>query len=60
MGPADAPAVVIPPVAPAVPARVNLMDLDRVAAEDFFERELGEKRFRAHQVMKWIYHRHVT
>ncbi|MFA5684233.1 MAG: 23S rRNA (adenine(2503)-C(2))-methyltransferase RlmN [Lysobacteraceae bacterium] len=27
--------------------------------EAFFER-LGEKRFRAHQLMKWIYHRHVT
>ncbi|MCK7592974.1 23S rRNA (adenine(2503)-C(2))-methyltransferase RlmN [Lysobacter sp. CAU 1642] len=27
--------------------------------EAFFE-DLGEKRFRAHQVMKWIYHRHVT
>jgi len=60
MGPGDAPAEVMLPVAPAVPPRVNLLDLDRVAAEDFFERELGEKRFRAHQVMKWIYHRHVT
>ncbi|HZH44230.1 MAG TPA: 23S rRNA (adenine(2503)-C(2))-methyltransferase RlmN [Lysobacter sp.] len=28
--------------------------------EAFFERELGEKRFRAHQVMKWIHHRYVT
>jgi 23S rRNA (adenine2503-C2)-methyltransferase len=39
--------------------RVNLFDLDRTGMEDLFER-LGEKRFRAHQVMKWIYHRHVT
>lgn len=38
---------------------VNLFDLDRTAMEAFFA-ELGEKRFRAHQVMKWIYHRHVT
>ena len=56
----DAPVVVTPPAPPAVVARVNLLDLDRVGMEDFFERELGEKRFRAHQVMKWIYHRHVT
>ncbi|WP_290594457.1 MULTISPECIES: 23S rRNA (adenine(2503)-C(2))-methyltransferase RlmN [unclassified Arenimonas] len=28
--------------------------------ERFFDEELGEKRFRAHQVMKWIYHQHVT
>ena len=56
----DAPVVVTPPAPPAVGARVNLLDLDRVGMEDFFERELGEKRFRAHQVMKWIYHRHVT
>lgn len=40
--------------------RRNLFDLDRVALEDFFEQALGEKRFRAHQVMKWIHHRHVT
>jgi len=56
----DAPVVIPPPAPPAVAARVNLLDLDRVAAEDFFECQLGEKRFRAHQVMKWIYHRHVT
>ncbi len=42
------------------PALVNLFDLDRVGLEDFFEETLGEKRFRAHQVMKWIYHQHVT
>src|SRR5688500_13413645 len=41
-------------------ARTNLFDLDRVSLEDFFEHVLGEKRFRAHQVMKWIHHRHVT
>ncbi|WP_154659442.1 23S rRNA (adenine(2503)-C(2))-methyltransferase RlmN [Arenimonas composti] len=28
--------------------------------ERFFAETLGEKRFRAHQIMKWIYHRHVT
>jgi 23S rRNA (adenine2503-C2)-methyltransferase len=40
-------------------AKVNLLDLDREGLECFFADELGEKRFRAHQVMKWIYHRHV-
>ena len=49
----------LPPAPPAEAARVNLLDLDRVGMEDFFEQQLGEKRFRAHQVMKWIYHRHV-
>ena len=46
--------------ASAGPARVNLLDLDRAGMERFFEETLGEKRFRAHQVMKWIYHQHVT
>jgi 23S rRNA (adenine2503-C2)-methyltransferase len=41
-------------------AKTNLFDLDRVSLEDFFEHTLGEKRFRAHQVMKWIHHRYVT
>src|SRR5207342_1522443 len=40
--------------------KMNLFDLDRVSLEDFFEQTLGEKRFRAHQVMKWIHHRYVT
>jgi 23S rRNA (adenine2503-C2)-methyltransferase len=38
----------------------NLLDLDRGGLEHFFAETLGEKRFRAQQVMKWIYHRHVT
>ena len=38
----------------------NLLDLDREGLERFFAETLGEKRFRAQQVMKWIYHRHVT
>ncbi|MFC0677767.1 23S rRNA (adenine(2503)-C(2))-methyltransferase RlmN [Lysobacter korlensis] len=40
--------------------RTNLFDLSRIELEDFFEQTLGEKRYRAHQVMKWIHHRHVT
>ncbi|SDD47645.1 23S rRNA (adenine(2503)-C(2))-methyltransferase RlmN [Aquimonas voraii] len=47
--------------APASPAeRVNLFDLDRAGMERFFVDVLGEKRFRAHQIMKWMYHLHVT
>ena len=38
----------------------NLLDLDREGLERFFAETLGEKRFRAQRVMKWIYHRHVT
>ncbi|MCM2336618.1 MAG: 23S rRNA (adenine(2503)-C(2))-methyltransferase RlmN [Pseudomonas sp.] len=45
---------------PAPVARRNLFDLDRTSLEDFFEQVLGEKRYRAHQVMKWIHHRYVT
>ncbi len=35
--------------------KVNLLNLDRNAMREFFA-ELGEKPFRADQVMKWIYH----
>jgi len=41
-------------------ARQNLLDLDRTGLERFFVEVLGEQKFRAHQVMKWIHHRHVT
>ena len=41
-------------------SRTNVFDFDRASLERFFEEELGEKRFRAHQVMKWIHHRHAT
>jgi 23S rRNA (adenine2503-C2)-methyltransferase len=36
--------------------KVNLLDFDRSALRQFFADELGEKAFRADQVMKWIYH----
>ncbi len=42
----------------AASVRTNLLDLDRSGMEDFFV-GLGEKRFRAQQVMKWIYHQRV-
>ncbi|MFC7300229.1 23S rRNA (adenine(2503)-C(2))-methyltransferase RlmN [Cognatiluteimonas weifangensis] len=48
------------PAVAATGPKTNLFDLDRAALEDFFERVLGEKRYRAHQVMKWIHHRYVT
>ncbi|MGL5597763.1 MAG: bifunctional tRNA (adenosine(37)-C2)-methyltransferase TrmG/ribosomal RNA large subunit methyltransferase RlmN, partial [Aeromonas sp.] len=35
--------------------KINLLDLDRDAMRAFFV-ELGEKPFRADQIMKWIYH----
>ncbi len=40
-------------------ARTNLFDLDRKAMEAFFV-EIGEKPFRAKQVMQWIHQRGVT
>lgn len=46
---------------PAVQFRekVNLLGLTRVQMEQFFI-ELGEKAFRAQQVLKWIHHAGVT
>ena len=43
---------------PERPAKTNLLGLDRPALEAFFA-EMGEKAFRASQVMKWLYHRGV-
>jgi len=34
--------------------KVNLLGMTRPQMEDFFE-SIGEKRFRAHQIMKWIH-----
>ena len=39
--------------------KINLLDFDRCDLEAFFL-SLGEKAFRASQVMKWIYHEGVT
>ena len=49
---------VITPGVPPTPDKVNLFDLDRSALDAFFV-ALGEKPFRATQVMKWIYHEQV-
>ncbi|HWP94506.1 MAG TPA: 23S rRNA (adenine(2503)-C(2))-methyltransferase RlmN [Gammaproteobacteria bacterium] len=42
-------------MATSAPEKVNLLGLDRAGLEGFFV-ALGEKPFRARQVMKWIYH----
>ena len=42
------------PVTP--PDKTNLLDLDRRGLRDFFV-SIGEKPYRAEQVMRWIYHR---
>ena len=43
--------------APASP-KVNLFDLDRTGLQRFFI-GIGEKKYRAEQVMKWLYHQQV-
>ncbi len=47
------------PVAVPETGKVNLLDLDRRDLEAFFV-ALGEKPFRATQLMKWLYHERVT
>jgi len=39
--------------------RINLLDLDEDQLREFFEK-IGEKPFRAQQVLKWIYHQGLT
>jgi len=39
--------------------RINLFDLDQTRMRAFFE-SIGEKPFRAEQVLKWVYHQGVT
>ncbi|WP_261815864.1 bifunctional tRNA (adenosine(37)-C2)-methyltransferase TrmG/ribosomal RNA large subunit methyltransferase RlmN [Vibrio gallicus] len=36
--------------------KVNLLDFDRQGLRTYFAEELGEKAFRADQLMKWMYH----
>jgi 23S rRNA (adenine2503-C2)-methyltransferase len=40
-------------------SRVNLLDLDEAGLRAFFE-SIGEKPFRAQQVLKWVYHHAET
>lgn len=39
--------------------KVNLLDFDRQGLRDYFTR-IGDKPFRADQVMKWIYHHGIS
>jgi 23S rRNA (adenine2503-C2)-methyltransferase len=48
-----------PSANPVSSAKVNLFDLDRPGLEAFFV-EMGEKPFRAQQILKWLYHDRVT
>ena len=48
----------IPPIGPQH-AKTNLMGLSRLQMEQFFL-DLGEKKFRAHQILKWIHHAGIT
>ena len=50
------PDALIATTAPA--SKVNLLGMTRAQLESFFT-EIGEKKFRAHQVMKWIHHQGV-
>jgi 23S rRNA (adenine2503-C2)-methyltransferase len=44
---------------PVTETRINLFDLDEARMRGFFA-SIGEKPFRAQQVLKWIYHQGVT
>lgn len=44
---------------PVTQTRINLFDFDEAGLRQFFE-SIGEKPFRAQQVLKWIYHQQVT
>ena len=52
---AQSPATAAHTVPDSVAGKVNLLDFDRQGLRDFFA-SLGEKPYRAEQVMKWIYH----
>jgi 23S rRNA (adenine2503-C2)-methyltransferase len=43
----------------ATASPINLLDLDEAGLRAFFE-SIGEKPFRAQQLLKWIYHQRVT
>ena len=44
---------------PGKPVLINLFDLDLVRMQEFFI-SIGEKPFRAEQVLKWMYHSGIT
>jgi 23S rRNA (adenine2503-C2)-methyltransferase len=43
----------------AISSRINLLDFDEAGLRDFFE-SIGEKPFRAQQILKWVYHHAET
>ena len=43
----------------AVKSRLNLLDFDESGLRDFFV-SIGEKPFRAQQILKWVFHHAVT
>jgi len=43
----------------AITSRINLLDFDEAGLRDFFE-SIGEKPFRAQQILKWVYHHAET
>ena len=49
----------VEPVAAGAAALPNLFEYDRDGLRALFQ-DMGEKPWRADQVMKWMYHRHVT
>jgi len=53
------PSVAGDPTSVSPTPKVNLLDYDRQGLRDLFA-QLGEKPYRAEQVMKWMYHRHAT
>lgn len=44
---------------PVTETRINLFDLDEAGLRDFFA-SIGEKPFRAEQILKWVYHQQVV
>lgn len=43
----------------AIASRINLLDFDEAGLRGFFE-SIGEKPFRAQQILKWVYHHAET
>ena len=43
----------------AIASRINLLDFDEAGLRNFFE-SIGEKPFRAQQILKWVYHHSET
>ena len=48
-----------PTTVDAIANRINLLDLDEAGLRGFFE-SVGEKPFRAQQILKWVYHHAET